>query len=109
MRKPSRGEVEDMREKLGARRPQRGSAVVPGSKFVLRAESFSSWLKGRLALEAKGRPQPVQMPKVDSNKIEFKKPNERKKGGRRDTTMDTRPKRERTRGDRNRKAIRGQD
>lgn len=71
--------------------------------------SFSGWLGNRLAMEAKGGSQPVQMPKGDSSKIEFRDAKERIPGGRRNTAMDSRPKRLRTRGARERDAMRGQD
>lgn len=71
--------------------------------------SFSDWVGRRLALEDKRTPKPVQMPKGDSNKIDFKDAKERIPGGRRNTAMDSRPKRLRTRGARERDAMRGQD
>lgn len=67
--------------------------------------SFSKWVKNRMFAEAKKKPQPVQMPKEDSTKIEVPKVKERKSGGRKNTTMDTTPKRTRTRGDASRKSI----
>jgi len=109
MRKPSKKEVSDMRKKLGARGAEGGSSILPGSKFVLKAESFSDWMGRRLALEAKGPPKPVQMPKEKSSRIEVKDAKERVPVGRRNTSMDSRPKRLRTRGSRNRAAVRDQD
>lgn len=98
-----------MQSKLGARNPQKGSSKIPGSDFVIRAESFSDWVGRRLALEAKRAPRPVQMPKEKSNKIEVGDPKERIPVGRRDTTMDSRPKRLRTRGANRRDAMKDQD
>lgn len=69
--------------------------------------SFSGWVARRLALESKGGARPVQMPKGDSNKISVDAPKDRIPGGRRETGMDSRPKRLRTRGSKNRDAIQG--
>ena len=70
--------------------------------------SFSDWVEGRLALESRGASRPVQMPKGDSNKVGFEVPKDRIAGGRRETSMDSRPKRLRTRGSKNRDAMRDQ-
>jgi hypothetical protein len=109
MRRISGGEKRDMAEKLGSKAPEKGTSNVAGSKFVLKAESFSDWVGRRTVLESKGGPKPVQMPKERSNKVKFKDVKQRVPGGRRDTTMDSRPKRMRTRGDRNRGAIGNQE
>jgi hypothetical protein len=109
MRKPSKKEASDMHKKLGARGAEGGSSLLPGSRFVLKAESFSGWMGRRLALEAKGHAKPVQMPKEKSNKIEFEDAKERIPVGRKNTSMDSRPKRLRTRGSQKRGAMRDQD
>jgi len=72
-------------------------------------ESFVGWMGRRLALEAKGHAKPVQMPKEKSSRIEFRDAKERVPVGRRNTSMDSRPKRLRTRGSQNRGAMRDQD
>jgi len=109
MRRVSGREKRDMAEKLGSKAPEKGASNVAGSKFVLKAESFSNWASRRAVLESKGGPKPVQMPKEKSNKIEVKDAKQRVPGGRRDTAMDSRPKRMRTRGDRDRGAIGDQE
>lgn len=99
----------DLHNKLGSTKSPGGVANFSGSKIIRRAESFSSWLGNRLALESKGGSQPVVMPKETSSKVEFRDAKERIPGGRRNTTMDSRPKRLRTRGARKRDAMRRQD
>jgi hypothetical protein len=66
-------------------------------------------MQNRLAIESKGHSKPVQMPKDNSNKIEIKDAKERVPVGRKNTTMDSRPKRLRTRESQKRGAIRDQD
>jgi hypothetical protein len=76
--------------------------VEGGHSVPLRGE-------GPVRLEAKGHAKPVQPPKEKSNKIEFEDAKERIPVGRKNTTMDSRPKRMRTRGSQKRGAMRDQD
>lgn len=99
----------DLQNKLGSTNSTQSATNFSGSKLTLRAESFSSWLGNRLALESKGGSQPVVMPKETSSKVEFRDAKQRVPGGRRNTAMDSRPKRMRTRGDRKRGAAREQE
>ena len=63
--------------------------------------NFTNWMK----LQESKNTQKVEMPKKQTNVIDFKQPKERIPGGRKNTTFNSRPKRLRTRGDEKRRAI----
>ena len=69
---------------------------------------FSTWMNNKILAEGKKgkKAQPVQMPKQQSDVIKLSDPSpQRQVSGRSNTSFDNRPKRSRTRGSAERKAL----